>query len=41
MMENTLGNISHDYWWDEGVYFRRKLVGGPVEVWDGSKWSAQ
>ena len=37
-MQTELGNVTHDYWWRNGCYFRRPIVGGPVETWNGKTW---
>ena len=35
IMMTELGNITHQYWWDDGFYFRTLLNGqvNPIEVW--------
>jgi hypothetical protein len=32
-MQTELGVVTHNYWYDDGSYFRQLLGGGPVEVW--------
>jgi len=37
-MMTELGRVTHNYWYENNVYFRRPLAGGPVEVW--SEWAS-
>jgi len=38
-MQTALGTITHRYWWDQGIYFRQALRGGPVETWNSQTWA--
>lgn len=31
--------ITHHYWWDNDVYYRRSVNGGPAQMWDGAIWT--
>jgi hypothetical protein len=37
-MMTELGRVTHTYWYEDGVYLRRPLAGGQVEVW--SRWAS-
>jgi len=31
--------ISHQYWWENAVYYRRSVCGGNTQVWNGQMWT--
>lgn len=37
-IETELGRITHQYFWQDGVYMRRRLGGIHVERWNGRQW---
>lgn len=30
--------ITHDYWWENDIYYRRSIETNQIQIWNGKKW---